>query len=275
MIKAGDLDFLTELARARAGLEMRGDAAYLAETRLDPVARREGAASAADLVSRARNGGDPRLLDALVEALTVQDTAFFRDKAVFELLVDQVLPELARTRPGRVVRVWFAGCGTGQEVYSLALLAAERAAADVAAAAGVKLQLFASDLSARALQKARSGLYSHFEVQRGLPIRMLLRDFTKADDLWRVEAHLRSQVRWARINLMDDLARLGEFDVVLCRNVLGQFHAQAAAVALAALAERVAPDGRLILGAGEPAALAGWEGAEGVYGRAREVARAA
>lgn len=274
MIKPGDLDFLTDLARTRAGIELQGDAAYLAETRLDPVARREGAGSAADLVSRARNGGDPRLLDALVEALAAQDTAFFRDKAVFDRLVDQVLPELARARPGRAVRVWFAGCGAGQEVYSLALLAAERAAAG-AAVAGVKLQLFASDLSARALQKARSGLYSHFEVQRGLPIRMLLRDFTKADDLWRVETHLRAQVRWARINLVEDLSRLGEFDVVLCRNVLGQFRADAAATTLLALAERTAPDGRLVLGARELAPAGGWTGTDGVYGRLREVARAA
>ncbi len=104
---------------------------------------------------------------------------------------------------------------------------------------------------------------------------MLLRDFTKADDLWRVAAHLRAQVRWARINLLDDLSRLGEFDVVLCRNVLGQFHGEAAAATLQALAERTAPDGRLVLGAREAAPPSGWTGSDGVYGRLREVARAA
>lgn len=272
MIKPVDLDFLAELALSRAGLALRGDAAYLAETRLGPVARREGASSPGDLLARARNGGDPRLLDALVEAMAAQDTAFFREPSVFDRLCDDVLPGLARARPGGVVRVWSAGCGTGQEVYSLALALEERSAL----LGGAEVQLFASDLSARALQKARSGLYSHFEVQRGLPIRMLLRDFAKADDsLWRISPELRRNVRWARINLVEDLSRLGGFDLVLCRNVLTQFEAGAAERTVRALSDLVAADGRLVLGAGEALPLPGWTGAHGVYARLGEVAVAA
>ena len=258
-----DLDFLSAIARDRAGLALRGDPGYLAETRLGPVARREGADSAADLIARARTTGDARLLDALVEALTSQDAAFFRDPAVFARLTDEVLPGLARARLGGVVRVWSAGCGAGQEVYSLALAAAEHPAA----MAGVDLQLFASDLSARALQKARSGVYSHFEVQRGLPIRHLLRHFAKADDLWRISPELRQGVRWARINLIDSLERLGRFDVILCRDVLTQFEPAAARRVLEALAARLAPDGRLVLGTREAMPLAGWSGEEGVFAR--------
>ena len=258
-----DVDFLTTIARERAGLALRGDPAYLAETRLAPVARREGADTAEDLIARARTTGDARLLDALVEALTSQDAAFFRDPAVFSRLIHEVLPELARARLGGAVRVWSAGCGAGQEVYSLALAAAERPEA----MAGVDLQLFASDLSARALQKARSGVYSHFEVQRGLPIRHLLRHFAKADDLWRISPEIRQGVRWARINLIEDLERLGSFDVILCRDVLTHFEPDAARRALDSLAARLAPDGRLVMGAREAMPLLGWSGEDGIFSR--------
>lgn len=258
-----DVEFLQAAARERAGLRLGGDTGYLAETRLAAVARREGVDTVADLLARARAASDPRLLDALVEALAPQDCAFFRDPEVFCDLCCTVLPELARARPGGAVRVWSAGCGTGQEVYSLILAASDHAES----LRGVDLQPFGSDLSARALQKARSGLYSHFEVQRGLPIRLLLRHFAKADDLWRIEPELRQKVRWARINLMDDLTRLGRFDVILCREVLSHFDPAAARRVLEALAALLPPDGRLVLGAREAMPLPGWSGANGVWTR--------
>ena len=259
-----DVEFLQAVARERAGLRPGGDTAYLAETRLAAVARREGVDSAAELVGRARSAADPRLLDALVEALAPQDCAFFRDAEAFAELCGTDIPELARSRPGGAVRVWSAGCGSGQEVYSLILAAADRPEA----LRGADLQVFGSDLSARALQKARSGLYSHFEVQRGLPIRLLLRHFAKADDLWRIEPELRQKVRWARINLVDDLSRLGRFDVILCRDVLSHFDPAAARRTLEALAALLAPDGRLVLGAREAMPLPGWSsGAGGVWTR--------
>ena len=265
-----DVEFLQSAARERAGLRLGADTGYLAETRLAAVARREGVDTVADLVARARTAADPRLLDALVEALAPQDCAFFRDPEVFGDLCRTVIPELARARarPGGAVRVWSAGCGTGQEVYSLVLAAADHAEG----MRGVDLQPFGSDLSARALQKARSGLYSHFEVQRGLPIRLLLRHFAKADDLWRIEPELRQKVRWARINLVDDLTRLGRFDVILCREVLSHFDPAAARRVLEALAALLPPDGRLVLGAREAMPLPGWSGAGGVW--TREAAKA-
>jgi chemotaxis protein methyltransferase CheR len=258
-----DLDFLHAVARERAGLRLGADAAYAAETRLDPVARREGADSTADLIARARTTGDPRLLDALVEALAPQDGAFLRDPAMFDRLCGQIAPELARTRQGGAVRVWSAGCGAGQEIYSVALAAADRPEA----LRGVDLQLFGSDLSARALQKARAGAYSHFEVQRGLPVRMLLQHFSKVDDLWRLSPEMRGAVRWARINLVEDLSRLGRFDVILCRDVLPHMEPASARRAAESMAALLAPDGRMILGARETLPLPGWSGAQGVFAR--------
>ncbi len=233
-----DFEHVARLAREEAGLELKSDKIFFAETRLASVARREGLASVEALVERLRAGDDPALSRAAAEALASQETSFFRDRAVFDRLQNEVFPALAARRD-RPLRVWSAGCSTGQEVYSLAL------ASEAEGAGGPPLELFASDLSERALQKARAGLFSHFEVQRGLPIRMLLRHFEKVDDLWRVSARLRQGVRWAQVNLIDDLARTGPFDVVLCRNVVAQFTPEAAERALAQLEQVLTPDGCL------------------------------
>jgi chemotaxis protein methyltransferase CheR len=154
---------------------------------------------------------------------------------------------LAAARPDGVVRVWSAACSTGQEPYSLAMLAAELSAA----CPKMSLDICASDLSERCLEKARSGVYTQFEVQRGLPIAYLVHYFDKVEEAWRVKPELRGAVRWRRFNLLDDMLSLGRFDVVLCRNVLGDFDEDTRRRVLASLARRTAPDGCLMLGAGE------------------------
>ena len=264
-----DFAFLVELAREHAGLELRADGAFHAEMRLGALARREGEASVDTLVARLRAGGDPALAAAAVEALANGETSFFRDRQVFERLQAEVLPSLAQRRPGRPLRVWSVGCGTGQEVYSLALAAA------AAGRDAPVVELFASDLSERALQKARAGLFSHFEVQRGLPIRLLLAHFEKVDDLWRASPRLRQGVRWAQFNLMDDLSRIGPFDMVLCRNVLSGFTQEAAASALERLERVVAPDGCLVLAPGEGPPSGAFAGEGGVFLRDPAIRRAA
>ncbi len=254
-----DFDYLVALARREAGLDIRSDKAFFVDARLSPLARREGLASVDALVQRLRDGDEPALRRAAAEALAPPETSFFRDKAMFERLQHQVLPELAERRGGRPLRIWSAGCGTGQEVYSLAL------AVD---AGGPPVELYASDLSERALQKARAGLFTHFEVQRGLPIRMLLTHFEKVDDLWRVSARLRQMVRWAQVNLVGELRGMGPFDVILCRNVLSGFTREAADAALHRLETVLAADGCLVLGVDERLTLpAAFSGEGGVYRR--------
>lgn len=252
-MKAEDLDLVASLARRRAGLMLRGERAFFIESRLGGLARREGATSVAELVQKLRTERDPALASAVVEALAASETSFFRDRPLFDRLRDDVLPELSERREGGVVRIWCAGVSTGQEAYSLVMLAEEYAARFPK----LKLGVIATDLSERSLEKARAGIYTQFEVQRGLPIRFLLRHFEKLDENWKVSPRLAGSVRWARLNLMDDFTRIGRFDVVLCRNVLSYFDVAPRRQVLENLAAVTADDGYLALGQGESADLPG------------------
>jgi chemotaxis protein methyltransferase CheR len=242
-----DCGFVAELAAERAGVRVDPDKAYLIESRLAPLARREGFASAVALLETLRARPEERLTWAVVEAMAAADTAFFGDGDVLERLWRDEIPDLARRRPDGVVRVWSAGCAAGQEIYSLAMLQAE------APAPTGRVELFASDLSERLLQRARSGVYSSFEVQRGLSARRLVRHFENRGDQFQVARPLRQAVRWRRVNLLDDLSPLGQFDVVLCRNVLSGLTPDARAHSLRNLEGAVAPGGLLVLGADEQA----------------------
>lgn len=246
MITPMDRAFVAALCLARAGLKVDADKAYLIESRLGPVARREGFGGIESFVEALR-GGDERLAWAVVEAIALPETEFFRDRAVFDALVHEVLPALVRQKSGEPVRVWSTACGTGQEIYSLAMLLAE-----TPALAG-KVELFGSDLSERSLEKAQSGVYSQFEVQRGLPARTLVRHFEKDGEAFALSPRIRQMVRWRRVNLLDDLARFGQFDVLLCRNVLSQLAPEAHGRVISRLKAALAPGGRLVLGLREEA----------------------
>jgi chemotaxis protein methyltransferase CheR len=248
-VKGVDLAELSRVVQARAGLQLRGEKAYFAESRLAPLARRENAASVDELVQRLLTAPDERLLDAACEALAVTDTAFFRDPHVFRHLREEVLPELLARRPDGTLQVWCAGCATGQEAYSLAMLAQE--AIDLMPS--LKLEIVATDLSQRALEKAHSGLYTQFEVQRGLPIRYLLRYFDKTDEMWSVSQRLRSVIRWRRLNLMEARRSLRRFDLILCRNVVNYLEPATHGLVLEQFAPALADDGVLVLGPNEPA----------------------
>jgi chemotaxis protein methyltransferase CheR len=242
---AAERAFVARLCEQRAGLAVDPDRDYLLDSRLAPVARREGFGSVEELLQALRDRDEERLAWGVVEAMAARDVSFFRDPATFAMLRDQVLPKLARRREGETIRVWSAACGTGQEVYSLAMMLAD------APMAGVRVELFASDLSERQLEKARSGLYSQFEAQRGLPARLLVRHFEKQDDGFVLSPRVRQMVRWRRVNLTEDLSRLGEFDVVLCRDALRGMTPVAQARVSVALAASVREGGCLVLGPDE------------------------
>ena len=239
-----DLEFLEQLAQSRCGVSLRGDKAYFAESRLGGLARREGLPSVAALLDRLRQDPDGKLAAAAAEALAVTDTAFFRDGPAFERLGSEVLPLLAGAGGERVVQVWCAGCSTGQEAYSLAMLAEEHDPP-------LRLEIIATDLSERVLEKAHSGLYTQFEVQRGLPIRLLLRYFEKAGEMWAVSPRLRAAIRWRRLNLIDERRSGRKFDLILCRNVLSYFEPTVRARALSQFTPLLAPGGYLVLGVNE------------------------
>jgi chemotaxis protein methyltransferase CheR len=242
-----EIDRLAALVRKACGVIIAADKPSVLESRLGAVARREDFPSVAALLAALDPPRDQGLVRAVVDALSVGETSFFRDKIPFEQLRREVLPALVRARQGAPLRVWSAGCSTGQEAYSLAMLMEE--AADEAP--GAKLEIIATDVSERRLEKAQSGLYTGFEVQRGLPIRLLVKHFEKIDDNWRVGPRLRQAVRWGRFNLMHDPKPLGRFDLILCRNVLSQFDEPTRAATLERLASALADDGLMFLGLNE------------------------
>jgi chemotaxis protein methyltransferase CheR len=244
------LDFLTDLVRARTGVALQTEKSFFAESRLSALARREGRDSVEDLLAGLRQHWDDKLAAAVVDAMTIADTAFFRDRDVFDHIGAVMLPNLAATRPDGVVRVWCAGCSTGQEAYSMAMLGVQ--VEDQAP--NLKVDIIGTDLSQRALEKAHSGLYTQFEVQRGLPIRLLLQHFEKVGDMWRASDRLRHAVRWRQLNLLEDRRSVRAFDILLCRNVVRYFEPQTADRVLGQMAGALAPDGYLVLGAGETTA---------------------
>lgn len=250
-MNASDLDFLCALVRARSGLVLTGERGFFVETRLSPLARREGLASVSEVIERVMEEPSGILARAVVEAMTVQETAFFRDRRAFDTLAAHVLPQIAAARP-EGLRIWSAGCGHGQEAYSLAMLVEE------AEAPLPDVEILASDLSSVALEKAQAGVYTHFEVQRGLPIRRLLGHFEELEDAWRVSSRLRQRVRWLRLNLVDPFTVQQGYDLILCRNVVSVFAPDARDSTLARIESALAPGGRLMLGSGE-APPAGFE----------------
>jgi chemotaxis protein methyltransferase CheR len=246
-MKTEDRELVAQLCASRAGLKIDPDKSYFMESRLAPVARREGYASIEDMLSSLRAKREDRLIWAIVESMITAETRFFRDRPALELFSEEVLPTLAKMREGEAIRIWSAACGAGQEIYSLAMMIEDQ----MPKLGGAQVELFASDLSERALEKAQSGLYTQFEVQRGLPIRLLVRHFEKNEEMWAISPRLRQNIRWRRVNLAADVASLGRFDTIFCSRVLSTLVPQARAKVLENLALALEPGGFLFLDADE------------------------
>jgi chemotaxis protein methyltransferase CheR len=242
-----DYDYLQKILKDRSGLMLSADKKYLLESRLLPLARKIGVAGISDLVAKMKAGGEALIRD-VVEAMTTNETFFFRDKTPFDHFKDSVIPELLRARADRrTLRIWCAAASTGQEPYSLAMILKEMGAA----LAGWRIEIVATDLSPEVLEKSRSGLYTQFEVQRGLPIQMLVRHFTQVGAMWQLNADIRALVQFRQFNLLQDFSGLGKFDVIFCRNVLIYFDQAAKTDAFNRLAKVNEADGYLFLGAAE------------------------
>jgi len=243
-----DYDFLRKCLKERSGLVLSADKQYLVESRLLPVARKAGLTTLRELVAVLKLGNAEALMIAVVEAMTTNESLFFRDKVPFEHFRSTILPSLmAARRATRTIRIWCAAAATGQEPYSLAIILKEMERE----LAGWRIDLVATDLSNEVLEKARQGIYSHFEVQRGLPIHLLIRYFTPSGDMWRLAPELRAMVRYRQLNLLSDFSHLGVFDLIFCRNVLIYFDQQTKIDLLERLAQTVTGDGYLVLGAAE------------------------
>lgn len=245
-----DRELVSQLCATRVGVRVDPEKAYLIESRLAPVARRDGFGSVGDMLSMLRERREDKLAWSIVEAMVQSESAFFRDREPFALFRDEVLPALARKRGAEPVRIWSAACAAGQEVYSLAMIVED----ERGRLPGLKVELFGTDIGERQLEKAQSGLYTQFEVQRGLPIRQLVRHFEQSDENWRVSPRLRQMIRWRRVNLVADLSTAGRFDVIFCRYVLSTLIEPMKGRLLINLARALSPEGYLFLGGQESAA---------------------
>lgn len=243
-----EFDFLRTFLKARSGLALTSEKRYLVESRLGPVCRRFELDGLSELLAGLKNGRDTDLERAVIEAMTTNETFFFRDKAPFDLFRDVLLPRYLKNRAStRRLRIWCAAASSGQEPYSLAMLLSEAAAR----LTGWNVEILATDISTEVLDRAKAGLYSQFEVQRGLPIQLLLKYFTQVGDQWQVAPQIRAMVDFRYLNLIKDFGLIGTFDIVYCRNVLIYFDGPMKADVLKRLANLMAPDGALLLGAAE------------------------
>jgi len=242
-----DYEYLRKLLKDRSGLDLSADKQYLIESRLLPLSRKEGLAGISELVQKMK-GGSTSLTTQVVEAMTTNETFFFRDKVPFDHFRDSIMPEILKARASRKsLRIWCAAGSTGQEPYSLAMCLREMSAA----ISGSRIEILATDLSQEVIEKSKAGIYSQFEVQRGLPIQMLVKYFKQNGELWQVNPDIRAMIQHRQLNLLHDFAQLGTFDVIFCRNVLIYFDQDTKINIFNRLARIIEPDGFLVLGAAE------------------------
>ena len=239
---------LAGLLEARTGQQLTMSRRWRIETALSSLLRERGIATLDELITILVMGREPALSNLVVEALLNNETYFFRDRQPFDLLSHQFLPVLAKARSDkRSLKIWSAGCSTGQEPYSLAMLFAD----DPLKWQGWTIDILGSDVSSQVVERARAGTYTQFEVQRGLGIQQMIRWFSEGEDGWRAAEPLRRQVRFQVHNILEAPPHPGQFDIILCRNVLLYLSPEKRTAAFDRLASALAPDGALMLGAGE------------------------
>jgi chemotaxis protein methyltransferase CheR len=240
--------FFEELLRKESGLIITPEKIYLLESRLMPLAQKYTAQGTLDgLAQKMRTSPDAELQRAVVEAMTTNETSFFRDITPFQRLKEDLLPVYIKSRAAqKTLRVWSAACSSGQEPYSIAMLLKEHPQL-----AGWRLDVTATDLSQEILAQARAGRYSQFEIQRGLPVQMLVKYFSKQGDNWIVKPELKDPITFKTANLLTDFGHLGQFDIVFCRNVLIYFDVQTKTRVLGAIKNALKQDGTLFLGGAE------------------------
>ena len=247
-IAATDFDFISSLVRERSAIVLEPGKEYLIEARLLPLARERGAGSVADLVSELRRSPGGQLRDKIVEAMTTNETSFFRDAHPFTAMSDHILPDLLRARSGeRSLNIWSAACSSGQEAYSVAMLINDLVGADPS----WRVRILATDIAPSMLERVKEGIYSQFEVNRGLPAPMLIRHFRKIGLQWQIDESLRRMVETRLVNLDQEFVNISRMDIIFLRNVLIYFDAATKKRILARVRRAMRPDGYLFLGGAE------------------------
>jgi len=244
-----EFNYMRTLLHQASGLALAEQKRYLLESRLAPILRDMELESLSALVDELKVPGSDKLKEKVVQAMTINESFFFRDKTPFENFENIMLPALMQSpRAGnRQLRIWCAAASTGQEPYSLAILLKEMENQ----LRGWNIEIIGTDLSEEVLEKAKAGLYSQFEVQRGLPIQLLVKYFQQTGSMWQIDSAIRSMVTYKHFNLLDDYTSLGTYDIIFCRNVLIYFDPPTKSEILTRMAARLRPGGYLVLGAAE------------------------
>lgn len=247
-MRIADFDIYKDLLEKHSGLSLSPNKSYLLDSRLTPVSKKWGFHSLEAMTVALRAVPSPELVHEIVEAMTTNETSFFRDAMPFELFQTKILPYFAKKRaPNRSLRIWCAAGSSGQEPYSLAITILE----NKALVPGWKIEILATDISDKMLEKARSGAYTQFEAQRGLPVHLLLKYFEQNGEHWAVKPEVRKMVKFQPFNLLNDMTPLGMFDIIFCRNVLIYFNEKTKTDVLERMAKRLPSDGVLCLGGAE------------------------
>ena len=250
-MRINDFDLYKDLLKEKSGLTLTPDKSYLLDSRLTPVARKHNFANLEAMTMALRAMPPAELIKDIVEAMTTNETSFFRDSKPFDQFRDVVIPHLLKSRGGlKKARIWCAAASTGQEPYSLAMMIKENAAK----LPGWNFEIIATDIDTAVLETAKKGDYSQFEVQRGLPIQMLMKYFEQKGDRWHIKQEIKSMVQYKPFNLLTPMAALGKFDLIFCRNVLIYFDKVTQAKVLGRLCDCLLPGGYLFVGHSESVA---------------------
>lgn len=246
-LPADEFDFLCNLLKQRSGLALTPDKGYLIETRLQPVAKANGLGDVRALIAQLRANSNSPLAYQVVESMTTNESMFFRDTKPFEILSKVILPEF-KAKGKSNLRIWSAACSTGQEPYSIAMTIKEEAMRFP----GLTAEIYATDLAEKVLERSRAGIYSQFEIQRGLPITMLMKYFTqRPNNMWEINDAMKSMVKFTTGNLLTSFAAMGKFDIIFCRNVLIYFDEKTKGDVMDRMAAILNPPGYVFLGGSE------------------------
>ena len=244
-----DFNILSGILKKRSGLTLTEDKVYLLESRLTPILRKRGFEKLEDLVAAVKKGADESLLVEVTERVTAKRSSFARDTGVFDHYKNVLVPAWMKSREtSKTCRMWSAACSNGHEPYSWAMILREQAAK----LEGWRIEIIATDLSTGVLAKARSGIYSQFEVQRGLPIQLLVKYFEETGQGWEIDSSIRAMVQFKEFNLLNSMSSLGIFDLVFCRNVLIYFDQATKTDVLDRIYHQMTEDGFLCLGGAQP-----------------------
>lgn len=242
-----EFEFISNLLKQRSGLALTTDKGYLLETRLNPLAKANGLAGIKELIAQMRANPTAPIVYQVIESMTTNESMFFRDTKPFEQLTKVVLPDL-KAKGRNHVRIWSAACSTGQEAYSIAMTLKEESAKYP----GLTSEIFGTDLAEKVVERARAGVYSQFEIQRGLPITLLMKYFTqRPNNNWEINDSIKSMAKFTTGNLLTPFTGIGKFDIIFCRNVLIYFDAPTKTDVLERMAGVLTPPGYLFLGGSE------------------------